>query len=513
MFGAEINVVADGGCGRAACSPSRRPGAIGAATPTRPKRRRWTNRWSSTSTSSAEPCRAARAHHTRCGKNGCGHFLCLLRRQSSRRRARSAPAGSAARRTHHRSWMAWATRPTACPSRWIIRPRLPCRTPTPPSGRRAWAATSSSALANPCPPSSVRRRRLTIGTQQLDDPDPLVLLLRELAMARHTGRRSRSTLRPLDCSPDRSRKRQLHTRWAPRFQFGRSALHHLVTSNAVDLTEGSPRWPVLDLAIARGAVAVDDGRGDVQLPDGTRGMARRRADPIPLPDRRRPGAPPRSPSNTARCTPFGGNATVADLAPDQLAAVTHDGGAARIIAPAGSGKTRVLTERARHLLHQWRLPPSAVCLVAFNKRAQQEMVERTRDLPWVAGAHTQRHRPRHRQRQRAVRRATAPADHHRRGRGSPDHRSSGQVPAQAQRRSGRHLDRGAVTGAAGSEVTCRRRADVRRRGRRLRRRAARGTGASSSEPARSTSTNRSSARSRSCCPTRSRGRPPSARAG
>ena len=49
------------------------------------------------------------------------------------------------------------------------------------------------------------------------------------------------------------------------------------------------------------------------------------------------------------------------------------GGASRVIAPAGSGKTRVLTERARHLLTQWRLPASSVCLVAFNKRAQEEM--------------------------------------------------------------------------------------------------------------------------------------------
>jgi DNA helicase-2/ATP-dependent DNA helicase PcrA len=75
------------------------------------------------------------------------------------------------------------------------------------------------------------------------------------------------------------------------------------------------------------------------------------------------------------------NVSIADLAPDQLAAVTHPGGGARIIAPAGSGKTRVLTERARHLLTTWNLPSSAVSLVAFNKRAQEEMVERTRDLP------------------------------------------------------------------------------------------------------------------------------------
>jgi len=40
----------------------------------------------------------------------------------------------------------------------------------------------------------------------------------------------------------------------------------------------------------------------------------------------------------------------------------------------------VLTERARHLLTQWRLPASAVCLVAFNKRAQEEMSARVAEL-------------------------------------------------------------------------------------------------------------------------------------
>src|SRR4029079_12816499 len=78
--------------------------------------------------------------------------------------------------------------------------------------------------------------------------------------------------------------------------------------------------------------------------------------------------------------PFASNASVAELAADQLAAVTHPGGASRVIAPAGSGKTRVLTERARHLLTRWRLPGSEVCLVAFNKRAQEEMTARVADL-------------------------------------------------------------------------------------------------------------------------------------
>ena len=71
----------------------------------------------------------------------------------------------------------------------------------------------------------------------------------------------------------------------------------------------------------------------------------------------------------------------ADLADDQRAAVGHLGGAASIVAPAGSGKTRVLTERVRHLVRDLGVDPRAVCLVAFNVRARAEMQERTADLP------------------------------------------------------------------------------------------------------------------------------------
>lgn len=169
-------------------------------------------------------------------------------------------------------------------------------------------------------------------------------------------------------------------RLGARFEFHRSVVHQLVTSNAIDATTpDAPHWPVLDRAIAAGASAVADGRGDVELPDGTRawldGGPVRFTDPVD-------GIPVlhRIAVEHGSLTPFGGNDTTADLAPDQLAAVVHDGGAARIIAPAGSGKTRVLTERARHLLRQWRLPAGPVSLVAFNKRAQEEMRERTPDL-------------------------------------------------------------------------------------------------------------------------------------
>lgn len=161
--------------------------------------------------------------------------------------------------------------------------------------------------------------------------------------------------------------------------FAREELHHLVWSNSIDLRDpDSPGWRAIDAAVALGALL--EGDGDVRLPDGSAawldGGPFRHLDPI---------------DGVAvvhvvtlehgRLDPPGANVTDAELAPDQRAAVTHAGGAARIIAPAGSGKTRVLTERARHLIDVWRVPPSAVTLVAFNKRAQEEMRSRTSDLP------------------------------------------------------------------------------------------------------------------------------------
>ena len=53
---------------------------------------------------------------------------------------------------------------------------------------------------------------------------------------------------------------------------------------------------------------------------------------------------------------------------------------ARVIAPAGSGKTRVLTERLRHLHRRPGLEREAVLAVAYNKQAQLEMEERTADF-------------------------------------------------------------------------------------------------------------------------------------
>ncbi len=171
-----------------------------------------------------------------------------------------------------------------------------------------------------------------------------------------------------------------------RFEFHRDTLCHLLRSNTVDATDGTPRWWVLDAAVAAGAEPAVDGAGDVVLPDGTRAWLD--AGPV----RRRP--PIHGAAVLHRIAVEHGSLvafpsddhlghTAAELAPDQSAAVLHDGGGARIIAPAGSGKTRVLTERTRHLVRSWRLPVGAISLVAFNKRAQEEMRERLPDVRGV----------------------------------------------------------------------------------------------------------------------------------
>ena len=148
-------------------------------------------------------------------------------------------------------------------------------------------------------------------------------------------------------------------------------------ANSVDASEpGRAGWALARLAVSLGATP--GGPADVVLPDGRPAWC----DGGPLTRHEGLGAVVhRFALEHGSLMPIGPNTTTAVLAPDQLAAVRHPGGVARIIAPAGSGKTRVLTERARLLLDGWGLPAGALCLVAFNKRAQEEMEARTTDLP------------------------------------------------------------------------------------------------------------------------------------
>jgi DNA helicase II / ATP-dependent DNA helicase PcrA len=67
------------------------------------------------------------------------------------------------------------------------------------------------------------------------------------------------------------------------------------------------------------------------------------------------------------------------LNPSQFAAVTHRDGPILVIAGAGSGKTRTLIYRVARLIESG-VPPSAILLLTFTRRAAQEMLRRVEHL-------------------------------------------------------------------------------------------------------------------------------------
>ena len=175
----------------------------------------------------------------------------------------------------------------------------------------------------------------------------------------------------------------IHRRWwdlHPGVTLGSDVWHHLLTANTVDARDlhrpgfvPAAKAEMLGATLSRDAgdvvnegraVWCDGGPFDSFEPDALSGLSLVPAVNVAAGSLRA----------LRHCEP------AADLAADQRRAVAHLGGGASVVAPAGSGKTRVLTERVRWLVDGLGVSAAAVCLVAYNVRARAEMAARTTDL-------------------------------------------------------------------------------------------------------------------------------------
>lgn len=185
----------------------------------------------------------------------------------------------------------------------------------------------------------------------------------------------------LAVDPTRFRAPEVHAQplWqlGPALELWHDRLHFLVWANSYDARgAGEPIWWWARKAARLGAV--EGGDADVVLPDGAPAWidGGPRA-PLPTPLQGAAVVHRESVELGALLQPQPGPVEPsAELADDQLAAVRHGAGPARVIAPAGSGKTRVLTERYRHLLADRGYERQATVALAYNKKAQEEMASR-----------------------------------------------------------------------------------------------------------------------------------------
>ena len=153
------------------------------------------------------------------------------------------------------------------------------------------------------------------------------------------------------------------------FTFLVERLHFLAWANTWDFRSGEPIWWWAKKAEALGAEPSDvadirtAGR-DLWIDAGPRGPL----DPANV------HAESVSAGSLVPAPPVSSNPSA--LSKSQLAAVDHGAGPARVIAPAGSGKTRTLTARLLELVDRRGYETGLVTALAYNNRAAAEMRDR-----------------------------------------------------------------------------------------------------------------------------------------
>ena len=281
---------------------------------------------------------------------------------------------------------------------------MPCRLPPPspllppppppplPIAAAAVDALGRSIVLDPgqaTPDNWQGKREITVGHKTVTHPEQLAEAVADMhhSWSIREPRIIRMTANIQQQLTDTDTTRQPLWELGAGHSFNEERLAWLTTINSYDGrdTQQAPVWPHTRTAEQAGhkpvgCVFVDGvGTGDVYTTDGKpamidggpRGPVAGWDGPLIHAERYETGGHMPQP-----CDKRGRHPENARLDPQQHAAVTVPQGPVRVIAPAGSGKTRVLTERVKHLIEDRGWEPDKIVILAYNTRAVAELRNR-----------------------------------------------------------------------------------------------------------------------------------------